>query len=152
VTVDNGKTFIADAAIAAVPLGVLKAKRISFEPKLPDCKEAAIAELGVGLDYKIILHFENVFWPNVEFFGLVADTSYGCSYFLNLHKAAHHPVLVYMPSGRLAKDIEKMSDEAAANFAFVQLPHRYNTIFSFSLFNCARKINASILNSVTGSL
>ncbi|PNY00960.1 polyamine oxidase-like protein [Trifolium pratense] len=26
-----------------------------------------------------------------------------------------------MPSGRLAKDIEKMSDEAAANFAFVQL-------------------------------
>jgi hypothetical protein len=57
-----------------------------------------------------------------------------------------------MPSGRLAKDIEKMSDEAAANFAFVQLPHRYNTIFSFSLFNCARKINASILNSVTGSL
>jgi polyamine oxidase len=152
VTVDNGKTFIADAAIAAVPLGVLKAKRISFEPKLPDWKEAAIAELGVGLENKIILHFENVFWPNVEFLGVVADTSYGCSYFLNLHKAARHPVLVYMPSGRLAKDIEKMSDEAAANFAFVQLPHRYNTIFSFSLFNCARKINASILNSVTGSL
>ncbi|GAU12612.1 hypothetical protein TSUD_132220 [Trifolium subterraneum] len=121
VTVENGKTFIADAAIVAVPLGVLKAKRISFEPKLPDWKEAAIAELGVGLENKIILHFENVFWPNVEFLGVVADTSYGCSYFLNLHKAARHPVLVYMPSGRLAKDIEKMSDEAAADFAFVQL-------------------------------
>ncbi|CAI8596437.1 unnamed protein product [Vicia faba] len=121
VTVDNGKTFIADAAIIAVPLGVLKANRISFEPKLPDWKEAAIAELGVGLENKIILHFENVFWPNVEFLGVVAETSYGCSYFLNLHKAASHPVLVYMPSGRLAKDIEKMSDEAAANFAFMQL-------------------------------
>ncbi|PNX80720.1 polyamine oxidase-like protein, partial [Trifolium pratense] len=94
VTVENGKTFIADAAIA---------------------------ELGVGLENKIILHFENVFWPNVEFLGVVAGISYGCSYFLNLHKAARHPVLVYMPSGRLAKDIEKMSDEAAANFAFVQL-------------------------------
>lgn len=120
-TVENGKTFIADAAIIAVPLGVLKANRISFEPKLPDWKEAAIAELGVGLENKIILHFENVFWSNVEFLGVVADTSYGCSYFLNLHKAASHPVLVYMPSGRLAKDIEKMSDEAAANFAFTQL-------------------------------
>ncbi|CAJ1964948.1 unnamed protein product [Sphenostylis stenocarpa] len=121
VTVEKGKTFFADAAIIAVPLGVLKAKRILFEPKLPDWKEAAIADLGIGLENKIILHFENVFWPNVEFLGVVADTSYGCSYFLNLHKAAGHPVLVYMPSGRLAKDIEKMSDEAAANFAFMQL-------------------------------
>ncbi|KAI5433261.1 Polyamine oxidase 2, variant 2, partial [Lathyrus oleraceus] len=67
------------------------------------------------------LHFKNVFWPNVEFLGVVADTSYGCSNFLNLHKAADHPVLVYMPAGRLAKDIEKMSDEAAADFAFTQL-------------------------------
>ncbi|TKY46718.1 polyamine oxidase 2 [Spatholobus suberectus] len=121
VTVENGETFFADAAIIAVPLGVLKAKRILFEPKLPDWKEAAIADLGIGLENKIILHFENVFWPNVEFLGVVADTSYGCSYFLNLHKAAGRPVLVYMPSGRLAKDIEKMSDEAAANFAFMQL-------------------------------
>jgi polyamine oxidase len=57
----------------------------------------------------------------VEFLGVVSETSYGCSYFLNLHKAAGHNVLVYMPAGRLAKDIEKMSDEAAADFAFAQL-------------------------------
>nr|KYP73321.1 putative polyamine oxidase 2 [Cajanus cajan] len=121
VTVENGKTFVADAAIVAVPLGVLKAKSITFEPKLPDWKEAAISDIGVGIENKIILHFKNVFWPNVEFLGVVAETSYGCSYFLNLHKAAGRPVLVYMPSGQLAKDIEKMSDEAAANFAFMQL-------------------------------
>jgi len=57
----------------------------------------------------------------VEFLGVVAETSYGCSYFLNLHKAAGHLVLIYMLVGRLAKDIEKMSNEAAANFAFTQL-------------------------------
>ncbi|KAI4308147.1 hypothetical protein L6164_031251 [Bauhinia variegata] len=121
VTVENGRTFVADAAVIAVPLGVLKANSIKFEPKLPDWKEEAIADLGVGIENKIILHFENVFWPNVEFLGVVAETSYGCSYFLNLHKAAGRPVLVYMPAGQLAKDIEKMSDEAAANFAFTQL-------------------------------
>ncbi|RZB51661.1 putative polyamine oxidase 2 isoform A [Glycine soja] len=121
VTVESGKMFFADAAVIAVPLGVLKAKKILFKPKLPDWKEAAIADLGIGLENKIILHFENVFWPNVEFLGVVADTSYGCSYFLNLHKAAGHAVLVYMPSGQLAKDVEKMSDEAAVNFAFMQL-------------------------------
>ncbi|XP_041009581.1 polyamine oxidase 2-like [Juglans microcarpa x Juglans regia] len=121
VTVENGRTFVADAAIVAIPLGVLKTRSIKFEPKLPEWKETAIADLGVGIENKIVLHFEKVFWPNVEFLGVVAETSYACSYFLNLHKATGHSVLVYMPSGRLAKDIEKMSDEAATNFAFMQL-------------------------------
>jgi polyamine oxidase len=121
VTVENGSTFVADAAVVAVPLGVLKAKTIKFDPKLPEWKETAISELGVGIENKIVLHFEKVFWPNVEFLGVVNETSYGCSYFLNLHKATGHSVLVYMPAGQLAKDIEKMSDEAAANFAYTQL-------------------------------
>lgn len=121
VTVENGKTFVADAAVVAVPLGVLKAKSIKFEPKLPEWKEAAIADLGVGTENKIALHFEKAFWPNVEFLGVVSSTSHGCSYFLNLHKATSHPVLVYMPSGRLAQKLEKMSDDAAAKHAFLQL-------------------------------
>ncbi|KAL5977168.1 Polyamine oxidase 2 [Asimina triloba] len=123
VTVENGTTFTADAAVVAVPLGVLKSNAIKFEPKLPEWKEAAIQDLGVGTENKIALHFDKVFWPNVEFLGVVAPTTYGCSYFLNLHKATGNPVLVYMPAGRLAHDIEKMSDEAAANFAFLQLKH-----------------------------
>ncbi|KAF5731356.1 putative amine oxidase [Tripterygium wilfordii] len=121
VIVEDGQVFMADATIIAVPLGVLKSKSIKFEPKLPEWKEEAIDELGIGIENKIILHFEKVFWPNVEFLGVVAGTSYGCSYFLNLHKATGHSVLVYMPAGQLAKDIEKMSDEAAANFAVMQL-------------------------------
>ncbi|KAK6142385.1 hypothetical protein DH2020_022733 [Rehmannia glutinosa] len=121
VTVEDGRTFLADAAVVAVPLGVLKSNCIKFEPRLPEWKESAINDLGVGIENKIILHFEKVFWPNVEFLGVVAETSYECSYFLNLHKATGHAVLVYMPAGQLARDIEKMSDEVAANFAFTQL-------------------------------
>ncbi|XP_070034336.1 polyamine oxidase 2-like [Nicotiana tomentosiformis] len=121
VTVEDGSSFVADAAIIAVPLGVLKSNCIRFEPRLPEWKEAAIKELGVGIENKIILHFQDVFWPNVEFLGVVAESSYECSYFLNLHKATGHPVLVYMPAGQLARDIGELSDEAAANFAFKQL-------------------------------
>lgn len=99
VTTENGKTFDADAVIVTVPLGVLKANVPQFEPRLPNWKEAAIADLGIGNENKIALAFESVFWPNVEFLGVVAPTSYGCSYFLNLHKATGHPVLVYMPAG-----------------------------------------------------
>lgn len=121
VVTENGKTFKADAAIVCVPLGVLKAKLIKFEPRLPEWKEAALDDMGVGKENKIALYFKEVCWPNVEFLGIVAPTSYGCSYFLNLHKATGHPVLVYMPAGRLADDIEKLSDEAAAGFAVTQL-------------------------------
>ncbi|XP_059276914.1 polyamine oxidase 2-like [Lycium ferocissimum] len=121
VTVEDGSTFVADAAIIALPLGVLKSNCIKFEPRLPEWKEAAIKELGVGIENKIILHFQDVFWPNVEFLGVVAESSYECSYFLNLHKATGHNVLVYMPAGQLARDTGKLSDEAAADFAFTQL-------------------------------
>ncbi|KAL2521972.1 putative polyamine oxidase 4 [Forsythia ovata] len=125
VTVEDGRKFVADAAIVTVPLGVLKANLIEFEPKLPDWKLGAISDLGVGNENKIALQFDNIFWPNVEFLGIVAPTSYSCGYFLNLHKATGHPVLVYMAAGALAYDLEKLSDEAAANFVMLQLKRMF---------------------------
>lgn len=127
VTVDNGTDFIADAAIITVPLGVLKANLIEFEPKLPDWKTGAISDLGVGNENKIALRFSNVFWPDVELLGMVAPTSFTCGYFLNLHKAIGHPVLVYMAAGRFAYDLEKLSDEAAVDFVMLQLKKMFST-------------------------
>ncbi|GAV61729.1 Amino_oxidase domain-containing protein, partial [Cephalotus follicularis] len=121
VTVEDGRNFVADAAIVTVPIGVLKANLIQFEPKLPDWKVAAVSDLGVGSENKIALLFDSVFWPNVELMGIVAPTSYACGYFLNLHKATGHPVLVYMAAGRFAFDLEKLSDESAADFVMLQL-------------------------------
>ncbi|KAL7606190.1 hypothetical protein Lser_V15G19239 [Lactuca serriola] len=121
VTVDGGRTFVADAVIVTVPIGVLKANLIEFEPKLPDWKVSAISDLGMGNENKIALRFDHVFWPNVELLGTVAPTSYSCGYFLNLHKATGNPVLVYMAAGRFAYDLEKLSEEDAAKFALVQL-------------------------------
>lgn len=121
VTLEDGRNFVADAAIITVPIGVLKANLIEFKPELPDWKLSAIADLGVGNENKIALRFDTVFWPNVELLGIVAPTSYACGYFLNLHKATGHQVLVYMAAGRLAYDVEKLSDKEAANFVMRQL-------------------------------
>ncbi|XP_019177381.1 PREDICTED: probable polyamine oxidase 4 [Ipomoea nil] len=121
VTVEDGINFVADAAIVTVPIGVLKANLIEFEPKLPEWKVSAITDLGVGNENKIALQFDNVFWPNVELLGVVASTSYACGYFLNLHKATGNPVLVYMAAGSLATDLEKLSDEAVVDFVMLQL-------------------------------
>lgn len=116
VTTEDGKVFEADACVVALPLGVLKENIVRFEPRLPDWKEAAIADLAVGNENKIALFFEKVCWPNVEFLGVVAPTSYGCSYFLNLHKATGYPVLVYMPAGN------------SFLFCLVYVPAAYNKI------------------------
>ncbi|GLT57709.1 hypothetical protein SLA2020_306610 [Shorea laevis] len=121
VTVEDGMSFVANAAIITVPLGILKANLIQFEPKLPEWKVSAISEIGVGNENKIALRFDKVFWPNVELLGTVAPTSYTCGYFLNLHKATGHPVLVYMAAGRFAYDLEKQSDESAVNLVMLQL-------------------------------
>lgn len=121
IATDDGRAFRADAAVVAAPLGVLKAGALGFEPPLPAWKAAAIEDLGVGNENKVALLFAAAFWPDVEFLGVVAPTSYGCSYFLNLHKATGRPVLVYMPAGSLADDLERLSDEGAAAFAMSQL-------------------------------
>ncbi|GLT97364.1 hypothetical protein SLE2022_149320 [Rubroshorea leprosula] len=121
ITVEDGMSFVVNAAIITVPLGILKANLIQFEPKLPEWKVSAISDIGVGNENKIALRFDEVFWPNVELLGTVAPTSYTCGYFLNLHKATGHPVLVYMAAGRFAYDLEKQSDESAVNFVMLQL-------------------------------
>ncbi|KAJ7960022.1 Polyamine oxidase [Quillaja saponaria] len=126
ISVEDGRNLSADAAIVTVPIGILKANLIEFEPKLPEWKVGAISDLGVGNENKIALRFNKVFWPNVEFLGIVAPNSYACGYFLNLHKATGHPVLVYMAAGRFAYDLEKLSDESTVNFVMLQLKKMFS--------------------------
>jgi polyamine oxidase len=44
----DGKMFIGDGVIVSVPIGVLKANAIQFDPELPQWKQAAIARIGMG--------------------------------------------------------------------------------------------------------
>lgn len=44
----SGEVFEGNAALVTVPLGVLKAGRIQFQPPLPSWKQDAIQRLGFG--------------------------------------------------------------------------------------------------------
>jgi monoamine oxidase len=61
-TTDAG-AFDAQRAIVAVPLAILQARDIAFDPALPETKRRAIAALGAGANGKIILRFDEPFWP-----------------------------------------------------------------------------------------
>ncbi len=62
----------ADRTIVTVPLGVLKAGAIAFDPPLAPGKRDAIKRLGFGVLNKVVLAFEEPFWPrSPDVFGLV---------------------------------------------------------------------------------
>jgi polyamine oxidase len=59
----NRGTIHAEFAIVTLPLGVLKAGSVIFDPPLPQRKEQAIKRLGVGVLNKLVLIFDRPFWP-----------------------------------------------------------------------------------------
>ena len=69
----------ADAVILTLPLGVLKAGAVNFEPPLPQRKQQAIDRLGFGTLNKVLLVFDSPFWEKAEgrrdFFGWTAPSA-----------------------------------------------------------------------------
>lgn len=68
----RGDVIAADRVIVTVPLGVLKANAVVFDPPLPELKRQAIDRLGFGLLDKVVLRFDEPFWPqDPDTFGIV---------------------------------------------------------------------------------
>ena len=56
----------ARTAIVTLPVGVLQAKTVSFEPSLPQAKHDALARLVMGPVVKLVLRFRSAFWERVR--------------------------------------------------------------------------------------
>jgi polyamine oxidase len=102
----------ADRVIITIPLGVLKAGTIAFNPPLPEDKQAAIERLGFGLLNKVVLKFDQPFWPDAEVIGLVGSAQ-PVSMLVNGETFADAPLLVGLRGGREAREREALSDQDA---------------------------------------
>jgi monoamine oxidase len=105
--------FEADAVIVTLPLGVLKANAVQFDPPLPPAKRDAIARLGMGALAKVVLHYDTPFWPSEQYvFGLHGDgVKSRPTVVLNLWKTHRQPSLVLLVGGSLARCVETWSDD-----------------------------------------
>ncbi|MEM7286069.1 MAG: NAD(P)/FAD-dependent oxidoreductase [Actinomycetota bacterium] len=111
--------FEGSHVIVTVPLGVLKADAITFEPPLPDAKVAAIDGIGMGRLEKVVLRFDQPFWrrdptrPQNLFF---IDDATPCPLFFDLGDGAGHPFLAALVTGdhgtRLVNDPDSVVAEA----------------------------------------
>jgi monoamine oxidase len=100
------------AAIVTLPLGVLKAGAVSFDPPLPRAKAAAIDALGMGVLNKVVLRYDDVFWDDdVDWIQRLpgADDRTWTDW-LNLVAPLGMPALVAFAPAAFGRDLERGSD------------------------------------------
>lgn len=111
--------FEADKVLVTVPLGVLKAGTVAFEPPLPTEKQTAITRLGFGTLNKIAMHYSERFWPDDQYvFGyLCRDTDSYPTVIINMWKSHGKPILVMLMGASLGRDMENWPDDRVAEYA-----------------------------------
>jgi monoamine oxidase len=118
VVTDHGR-FEGDAVVCTLPLGVLKAGSVEFTPPLPAAKRDAIARLGMGNLAKVILHFEQPFWPRDQYAFGYQCRPVECSPTLVIDRwrTQHVPALVLMTGGALSREIERWDEPRLEQWA-----------------------------------
>jgi monoamine oxidase len=98
--------FVSAGAIITVPLGVLKASSITFEPALPPLFTAAIGQLGFGRFEKVFLQFDHRWWTDSdEPNGLYLLDAGVFRYWLDISTTSAMPTLVaHIASGEWRPD------------------------------------------------
>src|SRR5690242_18517338 len=116
--VTDRERFEADAILCTLPLGVLKAGTVEFRPPLPTAKQQAIARLGMGNLTKVVLHFDQPFWPRDQYAFGYQCRPVECSptVVVNLWKSHQKPALVLMTGGSLGREVEGWDETRLAQW------------------------------------
>jgi monoamine oxidase len=94
-----------------VPLGVLKSGAIEFDPPLPQRKQQAIDQLGMGASNKLVLRYPRAFWPaEPQFLGYLPREESRFRIFMNLTTDSGPPMLAAVSAGDQARRVERLSD------------------------------------------
>jgi monoamine oxidase len=127
VTVSSlGDAFRAEAAIVTLPLGVLKAGDVRFDPELPASQREAIRRLGVGVLDFVFLEFPRAFWPDDrDFIAVDGETTF--PRFFNRHRPTGAPVLAACAGAEAARRMERRGDGEAVSSAMAVLRRAFGS-------------------------
>lgn len=99
--------FNADAVIITLPLGVLKAGDVVFDPPLPAAKQRAIAQLGMGLLNKVWMRFPRAFWGEPGWIERAVAPSAWAEFYAT---PLPDPTLIAFTCGAHAREVERGAD------------------------------------------
>jgi len=109
-----------DRVVVTVPLGVLKAAAIEFEPPLPERHRRAIDSIGFGLLDKLWLRFDEQFWSDEGLMWTIVDDD-GYAEWFNLAPVVGAPVLLALVGGARARRLRDLDEDAAVEVALGSL-------------------------------
>jgi monoamine oxidase len=98
------------AAIVTLPLGVLQAGAVRFDPPLAPARARALARLGMGTLEKLVMRFSRPFWEPALDWLVVAGVADGL--WFSLVPATGQPVLMGFRAGRAAQADAALPDSA----------------------------------------
>eukprot|EP00455_Lapot_gusevi_P001480 TRINITY_DN10590_c0_g1_i5.p1 TRINITY_DN10590_c0_g1~~TRINITY_DN10590_c0_g1_i5.p1 ORF type:complete len:509 (+),score=133.74 TRINITY_DN10590_c0_g1_i5:54-1580(+) len=141
----SGETLAADYVLVTVPIGVLQAQAIQFEPALPAAKQAAISRIGAGLMNLVVFWFESRFWPSdYNFFGVAREAHHTPMFSTFLAAPVFDqygrpvPVLLCQTFGEFGEQVEKMSERELADRVVEVLGTMFGPEKVSPVLGCAR--------------
>ncbi|MGI9626744.1 MAG: flavin monoamine oxidase family protein, partial [Longimicrobiales bacterium] len=120
----TGEAFQAECAVVTLPLGVLQAGDVRFDPVLPAEKQAAIAGLGSAKVDKLILGFAAPFWPD-DLHALLTTLDSQCWYRPGVGRKNESPILTGYMGGEAAERFAALGKEQAIQEALGQLQQMF---------------------------
>ena len=98
--------------ICSVPLGVLKANDIKFNPPLPDYLTNCIKNIGFGSVTKLAIKFNDQFWDDdVQYYYTVAEQIGRWPVWLNYRTFSDEKILLGLCMGEYALKADMMTDD-----------------------------------------
>jgi monoamine oxidase len=117
----DGRELAARSAISTLPVGVLASQRVRFSPVLPEAKRAALDRVEMGPVVKVLLRFQERFWPRWA-------NAVGCATGpVTLYWPVFHgereapPVLVAYATGDRARLLGRVGEAEAVEIALSDL-------------------------------
>lgn len=108
---DQGE-FEGDYVVCSLPLGVLKAGTVAFDPPLPSDYRENIDKIGFGSVTKIALKFEQPFWDiETQYFGIMTEPKGRWNYWMSYRTFSPENIILGLSVGAYAPLADKMSDE-----------------------------------------
>ncbi|MCB0213367.1 MAG: FAD-dependent oxidoreductase [Anaerolineae bacterium] len=120
----TGEMFEARCAVVTLPLGVLQAGDVTFDPVLPADKQAAIDGLGSGHVNKLILKFNTVFWAEISP-ALFTTLDSQLWWRPGLGRTNEAPILTGYMGGQAAKRFMALGEEGAVIEGIRHLEHMF---------------------------
>lgn len=117
--------WAAAKAIVTVPLGVLKAGAIAFEPQLPQRHRQAIERLGFGRFEKLVLRFDSAFWDDADAIEVLLEPGRPFAGWYNLQRAADKPALMALNGGAAAESLSGVPVDGQVQRAMEVLTRLY---------------------------